>query len=82
MTVITSASLCRYVNPTDCIQAIRVVDNPESQLEKILSPGEHILFEAPLEASLEISSLTAGTVQSECISCQLLKVQSSGRFSR
>ena len=73
MTVVTSGSLCRYVNSTDCIQAIRVVDNPESQLEKILSPGECILFEAPPDARLEISSLTSGAVQSECIPCQLLK---------
>ena len=74
MAVAPPDSICCYVNTDEQIQAIRFEGNPERQLERIVFPRQQILFEAPPEARLEVSSLMAGAIQSESISCQQLQV--------
>ncbi|NJL19954.1 MAG: DUF1830 domain-containing protein [Leptolyngbyaceae cyanobacterium SM1_3_5] len=66
--------LCYYRNATSQIQTIRI----DRTLEKVMFPGDRILFHAALEATLEIYSSTPnGFVQIDCISCLQLQVVES-----
>ena len=71
----TTISPCLHANTTELIQAVRLIGGTGGQLEKIVSPGERVLFWASPIAKLEISSLLYGTIQTERVSCQNLLVK-------
>ncbi len=51
--------LCFYMNTTSKYQVIRIKNIPKFFLEKVISPGEHCVFEAFSECLLEISTYQA-----------------------
>lgn len=66
-----AVDLCYYQNLTSQIQTIRI----DQTLEKVVFPGDRILFHAAPEAVLEIySSTPTGFVQIDRLSCLQLQV--------
>lgn len=63
--------LCSYINVTSRIQVIRITNVPNLRFEKVIFPGQRLLFKAMSEAKLEIqwSELT-----SKSIPCKHLQV--------
>ena len=45
---------CFYINSSDRIQVVRLAGSPHIDLERVVFPGQRLLFEAPLEAVLEV----------------------------
>lgn len=67
--------LCCYSNTSDRIQAIQIESHPELHFERVVFPGERLLFEAVPEANLAIYlSETVSTL----IPCYQLRVTQSG----
>jgi len=55
--------LCQYKNATSSIQIARITNIPHWYLERVVFPGQHLLFETVKEAQLEIhSAKMAGTI--------------------
>ena len=46
--------LCSYTNVTHRIQIIRIKNIPDLQLDKVIFPGQCLMFEAVPEANLEV----------------------------
>lgn len=68
-------SLCVYVNATNQIQIARIANIAEWYFERVVFPGQRLLFEAPPEAQLEIyTSKMATAILSEKIWCDRLQV--------
>lgn len=68
--------LCYYINHTSRIQIARIQNIKNWYFERVIFPGEMLLFKAPLEAQLEIStSETVSAVLSDKILCQRLQVK-------
>ncbi len=49
-----SFALCYYINQTDKIQIVRIVNIDQWYFEKVIFPQQRLLFDAPPEAELEI----------------------------
>lgn len=65
--------LCSYVNATSQIQIARIANVADWYFERVVFPGQHLLFEAPPEAQLEIYTGTIATaILSEKIRCDRL----------
>ena len=67
-------SLCYYINDTNDIQIVRVMDGVICCFECIIFAKEHILFEALPESYLEIHSSPIEGATVNRISCKLLCV--------
>lgn len=67
--------LCFYTNRTRFIQIIRMAYRAEPTLERVVFPGQQLLFEALPEAFIEISTanLTATTITKK-IQCASIQV--------
>lgn len=63
--------LCFYSNVTHNIQVLRLNTFESSTWERIIFPGERLMFEAQAQCKLEINTSEAGTL---LISCQQLRV--------
>lgn len=48
--------LCFHTNTTTQIQLIRITNSPNLRLERVVFPGQRLLFEATPEAKLEIKT--------------------------
>lgn len=46
--------LCSHTNVTRRIQIIRITDSPDLRWERIIFPGQRLMFESVPEAQLEI----------------------------
>lgn len=68
--------LCSYKNQTPSVQIIRIINIPNWYFERVVFPGEMLLFEALPEAVLEIYS-TEETILfwSDRFLCDSLKVK-------
>jgi hypothetical protein len=67
--------LCVYVNATNQVQIARIANIAEWYFERVVFPGQRLLFEAPPEAQLEIyTSRMATAILSEKIRCDRLQV--------
>ena len=67
--------ICCYVNATSQIQITRVTNVPEWYFERVVFPGQRLVFEAPLEAILEIhSGMMASAILSDTIPCRRLSL--------
>jgi hypothetical protein len=70
--------LCCYVNPTPHIQVARIVEIENWYFERVVFPGQRLLFEAPRNAHLEIHTASmASSILTDTIACESLKVRSS-----
>jgi hypothetical protein len=68
--------LCCYVNVTSQIQVARIANISNWYFERVVFPGQRLLFEAPAIAQLEIhSSGTASAILADRIACNRLQVQ-------
>ncbi len=70
--------LCSYKNKTPTVQIIRITNIPNWYFERVVFPGELVLFEALPEAVLEIYiSEEARPIWSDHFLCDWLKVNHS-----
>ncbi len=49
-----------YVNSTRALQIIRIVNIPDWYLERVIFPGQRLLFEAKPDAELEVYTTYLG----------------------
>jgi len=73
--------LCCYVNATSQIQIARISNIPNWYFERVVFPGQRLIFEALPEALLEIhTGMMASSVLSDTIPCERLQMN-HGPFS-
>ncbi len=71
--------LCCYVNATSHIQIARITNLPNWYFERVVFPGQRLVFEALSEAHLEIhSGMMASAILSDRIPCDRLRVDDNG----
>jgi hypothetical protein len=72
----TDCLLCCYVNVTDKIQVARITNVPSWYFERVVFPGQRLVFEAVREAQLEIhTGMMASAILSDTIACERLILQ-------
>ncbi len=65
--------LCCYVNATSQIQVARITNIPNWYFERVVFPGQRLVFEAEPHAILEIhSGMMASAILSDTILCERL----------
>jgi hypothetical protein len=70
--------LCCYVNATAHVEVIRITNIPHWSLERVVFPGQRLLFNAPTLAKLEIhTGMSISSIISETIDCQDLQLPDS-----
>lgn len=66
--------LCGYANTTSLVQIIRIANIPNWYFERAVFPGQRLLFDAPLQAQLEVyTGEFPSTLLAERIACDLLR---------
>jgi Domain of unknown function (DUF1830) len=66
---------CCYVNSTSQIQVARITNVHNWYFERVVFPGQRLLFEAPNRGYLEIhTGMMASSILSDKIPCQQLMV--------
>ncbi|NEQ30106.1 MAG: DUF1830 domain-containing protein [Leptolyngbya sp. SIO4C5] len=67
--------LCCYVNATSKIQIARITNVPNWYFERVVFPGQRLIFEAFATAQLEIhTGMMASAILSDTIPCTRLLV--------
>ena len=67
--------LCCYENRTNKIQVGRISNIPSWYFERVIFPGQRLIFEAPLEAELEIyTGEVINAILSAKICCDRLQI--------
>lgn len=67
---------CCYVNATNKIQIARITDVPSWYFERVVFPGQHLIFESVEGAHLEIhSGMMASSILSDMIPCSQLRLE-------
>lgn len=62
--------LCCYVNVTSKIQIVRIANIPNWYFERVVFPGQRLMFQAQPQAQLEVhTGGTAGAILSDTIPC-------------
>ena len=65
--------LCCYVNATSKIQIARISNIANWYFERVVFPGQRLVFEAPPQATLEIhTGMMASAILSDKIPCERL----------
>lgn len=65
--------LCCYVNATSKIQIARITNVADWYFERVVFPGQRLIFEAPRKALLEIhTGMMASAILSDTIPCDRL----------
>ena len=68
--------LCCYVNATSQIQVARITNISSWYFERVVFPGQRLVFEALTEAQLEIhTGMMASSILSDRIPCDRLCIQ-------
>lgn len=68
-------AICCYVNTSDRIQIIKISNIPNWYFERAISPGQRLVFEAPLAGKLEIhTGMMVTAIISDTIDCQDLQL--------
>ncbi len=71
----TDSMLCCYVNATSHIQVARITNIPNWYFERVVFPGQRLVFEALASAQLEIhTGMMASSILSDTIPCDRLCV--------
>jgi hypothetical protein len=74
--------LCCYVNATSQIQIARITNIPNWYFERVVFPGQRLVFEALPKALLEIhTGMMATAILSDTIPCDRLYVDECGNSS-
>ena len=67
--------LCCYINATSSIQIARITNVPKWYFERVVFPGQRLLFEAMSEAILEIhTGMMASSIISDSIPCESISI--------
>ncbi len=67
--------LCCYVNATSHIQVARITNIPNWYFERVVFPGQRLVFEALHGAMLEIhTGMMASSILSDTIPCERLSI--------
>lgn len=67
--------LCCYVNATSQIQIARISNIPNWYFERVVFPGQRLVFEAVIGSSLEIhTGMMASSILSDKIPCDRLQI--------
>ncbi|MFM1842397.1 MAG: hypothetical protein RLZZ490_1133 [Cyanobacteriota bacterium] len=70
-----SSLLCCYVNATSQIQVARITNIPNWYFERVVFPGQRLVFEALPTAQLEIhTGMMASSIISDTIPCDQLGI--------
>ena len=70
--------LCCYVNATSQIQVARITNIPNWHFERVVFPGQRLVFETVSEAMLEIhTGMMASAILSDKIPCNRLRIDNS-----
>ncbi|OUL22452.1 DUF1830 domain-containing protein [Nostoc sp. 106C] len=73
--------LCCYMNATSKIQVARITNIPNWYFERVVFPGQRLVFEAPLEAQMEIhTGMMASAILSDTIPCVRLAINEPGTY--
>lgn len=76
MIKVNNKNLCYYGNFTSKIQIARIKNIPNLNFERVVFPGDRLLFEAQPEAQLEVYiSRTGSEILLNKISCDRLRVK-------
>jgi Domain of unknown function (DUF1830) len=77
----TGSFLCCYVNATSKIQVARISNIPNWYFERVVFPGQRLVFEAPIEAQLEIhTGMMASAILSDKIPCDRLVINETSSY--
>lgn len=69
--------LCCYVNATSKIQVVRITNVPNWYFERVVFPGQRLVFEALPIAQLEVhSGMMASAILADTIPCNRLRIES------
>jgi hypothetical protein len=64
---------CCYINRSSSIAIVRVTNIPNWYFERVVFPGQKLLFDAPISALLEIhTGMMASAILSDTIPCSQL----------
>ncbi len=75
--------ICCYVNATSQIQIARITNIPNWYFERVIFPGQRLVFEALPAALLEIhTGMMASAILSDTIPCVRLCVEENGPSSK
>lgn len=67
--------VCCYVNATSKIQVARITNIPNWYFERVVFPGQRLVFEAVSSAQLEIHcGMMASAILSDTIPCERLRI--------
>jgi hypothetical protein len=74
--------LCCYVNATNHIQIARITNIPNWYFERVVFPGQRLVFEAMQGALVEIhTGMMASAILSDTIPCTRLQVEQNSEAS-
>jgi Domain of unknown function (DUF1830) len=69
---------CCYTNTSSKVQIARITNVDNWYFERVAFPGQHLVFEAPMNAYLEIhTGYMASAVMADRIPCIRLEIESS-----
>lgn len=67
--------LCCYVNATAHVEVVRITNIPHWYFERVVFPGQRLLFEAPAIAKLEVhTGMNISSIATETIDCHKLRL--------
>ncbi len=67
---------CSYINATSSIQVARITNIDNWYFERVVFPGQRLIFEAVPEAKLEIhTGMMASSILADTIPCEKLRVR-------
>ncbi|MEH2256612.1 DUF1830 domain-containing protein [Nostoc sp.] len=68
--------LCCYINATSKIQVARISNIPSWYFERVVFPGQRLVFEAPRKGQVEIhTGMMASAILSDKIPCERLMLE-------
>jgi hypothetical protein len=68
--------VCCYVNATSKMQIARITNITNWYFERVVFPGQHLIFETCIDAHLEIhTGMMASSIISDVIPCSELQVK-------
>ncbi len=70
--------LCCYINATSKIQIARITNVPDWYFERVVFPGQRLMFETVPRALLEIhTGMMASAILSDTVPCERLAIDQS-----
>ncbi len=73
--------LCCYINATSKIQVARISNIPNWYFERVVFPGQRLVFEAPRKGQVEIhTGMMASAILSDKIPCDRLMLEEPSSY--